>query len=131
MLLGDDALAGLGLELVKLLGQVGAGCEDGSAGRGGVDDVDDGGAGGAVLGQEGGDDGARGLEAREAEFPLGVLVLGVDDDEDAVAGGCGRGLHPDDGAEGGHGLGEKSYSSGWKLEYAREGFLLVEMVQFF
>ena len=81
-LLPHDSLPIDRLQLVKLLRKVRPGREEGGASRRLVQNVDDGRLGGAVPRQQGGNDLARRIGVGHAELALGVLVLGVDDEEE-------------------------------------------------
>ena len=72
VVLGDDNLAILWSQLLKLGGERGVWSEDWGTGWDGVDDVNDGALGGAVLLEEGGDSWAGAGDVLGLEVAVGV-----------------------------------------------------------
>ena len=99
VVLRNDRLPFNGLQLGELFSKLSSRSEDGSSSRSSVDDVDNRGLGGTVLLKKRGEGNARSVYVGDAKLSLSILVLSVDDDEDAVAGRGSGGLDADERAE--------------------------------
>ena len=100
MVLANHFLAILGLQLFKLLRELRVWCEDWCAVWCLVNDVHDSAICLAILLQQAGDSFAGRRSVGDLELAFRVLVLGVDDDQSAVARGGGGRRGADDLAKG-------------------------------